>query len=313
MTDEHHAWIDEHLARAGRRRTGAPEVVHDRPWSTVARVPTDDGPVWLKVAGAGTRFEVPLYEVLAAAAPERVLTPLAVDVGHDRLLLPDGGPTLGDRTTPGPEQVQQLTEALVAYAELQRALEPHVDALSAAGVHDMRPAVMPQRLDEALDAVRRSGAPYSADAADAAEALRPQHEAWCAELAASPVPASLDHNDLHPWNVLDGPRFYDWGDAVLAHPFAALLVPLQVVQQGGAALGPVQDAYLEPFTDLAPRRELTRTLEIACKVAQVARVLTWVRAIRVADEQGAELDEQWRTAPTETLAAFAEPGYVGGA
>src|SRR5205085_1459725 len=87
-------------------------------------------------------------------------------------------------------------------------------AHAALGDADMRPAVMPQRFHEALAA---SGSP-----ADVA-ALEPQVEEWCARLADSPLPASLDHNDLHPWNVLDGPRYYDWGDAVIAHPFAAML------------------------------------------------------------------------------------------
>ena len=43
--------------------------------------------------------------------------------------------------------------------------------------------------------------------------------------------ASLDHGDLHGNNVLvasgDGPiRLFDWGDAVVAHPFATLTTTL---------------------------------------------------------------------------------------
>ena len=51
----------------------------------------------MKLAGAGTAFEVPLYRVLARAVPERVLTPIAVDVERAWLLLPDGGSSLGER------------------------------------------------------------------------------------------------------------------------------------------------------------------------------------------------------------------------
>ena len=35
----------------------------------------------------------------------------------------------------------------------------------------------------------------------------PRVDEWCARLAALPVPAGLDHNDLHHENVLAGPRF----------------------------------------------------------------------------------------------------------
>lgn len=59
---------------------------------------------------------------------------------------------------------------------------------------------------------------------------------WCERLAASPLPPSLDQNDLHDRNVLlgmdGGVRYYDWGDSVVAHPFAAMLVPLGLVRRG---------------------------------------------------------------------------------
>ena len=77
---------------------------------------------------------------------------------------------------------------------------------------------------------------------------------------ASPVPASLDHNDLHQQNVLGGGpyRFYDWGDAVVAHAFAALLVPSQVLS--GEPLERARAAYLEAFADLAPPAQLAEEL-----------------------------------------------------
>ena len=86
------AWIDEHV-----ERTGEVELVRARPWATVLRAPTAGGTVWMKAAGSGTAFEVPLYRVLAREVPERVLTPIASDVERAWLLLPDGGPSLGEQ------------------------------------------------------------------------------------------------------------------------------------------------------------------------------------------------------------------------
>jgi hypothetical protein len=282
-------WIDAHVAR-----TGEVEVIRERPWSTVLVAPTADGPVWMKVAGAGTAFEVPLYGLLARVVPDDVLVPIALDVERSWLLLPDGGTPLGEAGA-GPDEV---IAALVEYGRLQRALAPHADELLALGVPDMRPAVMPARFEQALVAAGR-GLPDVA-------ALAPQVGEWCERLAASPLPAGLDHNDLHPWNILAGPRYYDWGDAVLAHPFAAMLVPLGYLQHvhGHAVLAQARDAYLAGFGDPA---ELGDTLELACRVAKIARALTWVRAIEAG---GGDVDPDWANAPAETLEGLLRPGYL---
>ena len=176
------------------------------------------------------------------------------------------------------------------------------------------------RFDEALEA--------TSDSADGAthvrvEARRGTFAAWCEQLAASQLTASLDHNDLHPWNVLgdgaDGARFYDWGDSVVAHPFAAMLVPLGFVQRtldvalDDGRFTDARDAYMAGFADLAPGEDLVATLEVACRVAKVARVLTWARAIEAARQDGEDLDDQWTRAPIETLASLLDDSYLGGA
>ena len=159
---------------------------------------------------------------------------------------------------------------------------------------------MPTRFDEALETV----AGFVADRGDARDhetlrnvaALQELYGSWCERLAAAVGAASVDHNDLHPWNMLvprldrpDEVRFYDWGDAVIAHPFACTLVPLGWTQHRLASslddpdlLG-IRDAYLKVFSDLAPHAELAATLEAACRVGKVARALTWARAVAQSD------------------------------
>ena len=288
------AWIDAHV-----ERTGEVEEVRVRPWATVLRAPTRSGPVWMKLSGAGTAFEVPLYRVLARVVPERVLTPIAVDVERAWLLLPDGGSSLGERDA----GLDALVDALVEYGRLQRELEPAVEEMLALGVPDMRPPVMPARFHEALAA-----AGGNAEVA----AMEPEVIGWCERLAASPLPPSLDHNDLHPWNMLEGARYYDWGDSVIAHPFAAMLVPLGYVQYrfGDEPLERARDAYLGVFADRASHDELVEALELACRVGKIARTLTWDRAIRTAREHGEAIDPDWATAPAETLERLLRPGYL---
>lgn len=318
------AWVDGSLAAAGLARTGEVEQPHLRPWATVLRVPTTGGTVWFKASAPGTAFEVRLYEVLARAVPDRVLAPLATDAARAWALLPDGGATLGDRLAED-ELADALVAALATYGRLQLDLAPHLDDLLAAGVADMRPAVMPERFEEALDATAAA-----ADAATHARvaALRPAVADWCARLADSAVPASLDHNDLHPWNVLgdaadgDGPgsiRFYDWGDAVVAHSFAAMLVPLGFVCRllGVGVDDPrfarARDAYLDVFSAHTGDEDPVATLALACRVAKVARALTWDRALRAARDQGEEVDDTWSRAPLESLGSLLDDSYLGGA
>lgn len=296
------SWLDESLAAAGIARTGAVSQPRLRAWGTVLTAPTTRGPVWLKAPGPETAFEAALYGLLDAVVPGQVLTPLAVDVARGWLLLPDGGPTLADHADP----VEALVEILPRYGRLQRDLASHVDELLAIGVADMRPAAMPARFAEALAVAGRYAAEHATPADHAALAdvagMRATFGEWCARLAESPVPASLDHNDLHPGNIFAaGTRFYDWGDAVVAHPFASMLVGLGFLHRRGMAAGDpvvlrVRDAYLEPFTDLAPHRALVADLELACRVGKAARALVWDRAVRA--EAG-----RFGRAPLETLLA----------
>lgn len=268
-------WVDRCLGPGVR--SGEPVLVRERTWGSVWTVPTRRGPAWVKVSPPATAFEGRLYPVLAAAAPAHVLHLLGADPDRGRLLLPDAGPSFADRYT-GPALHAAMGTALAAYGRLQRRVSAAVtvEDLLGTGLLDMRPERMPGRLDEALEFARAF--PDRDDAAVTALAgLRPQFSDRCAALAAIGRPACVDHNDLHAKNVVgpvDAPRFVDWGDAVLAHPFASLLTPLDTLPP---AAGPVvREAYLRGFGDPATLRG---ELADALAVAVVARVHVWLRAL----------------------------------
>jgi hypothetical protein len=316
------AWLDGVLAAAGVQRTGDVEQPHLRPWSTALCAPTSRGRIWLKAPGPGARFEVGLYALLARVVPQHVLEPLAVDVVRGWVVLPDGGATLGDSCS-GDALASGLTEALPRYAELQRELMPHAAELLACGVADMRPARMPERFAEALavaDAIaRRSGTPEDAALIQRVRAFEPTFASWCRELEAAPASPSLDHNDLHPWNIfVGGPaaraKFYDWGYSVVAHPFASLLVALGILREqlqlaaSDVRLLRVRDAYLEVFADLASPAELLRASELACRVAKIARALVWQRALLLL---GPDEAPRFERAPLRWVAAVLDAEVVG--
>jgi len=316
---ERRRWLDEALAAAGRVRLGDLEEVRVRPWGSVWKATTDAGVVFLKEPAPATAFEIDLYDLLVRIAPERVLHPLVIDAEHHRLLLPDGGAVLGeavDRAT----LLERLPTVAAQYAELQLTLAPQVDALLARGVADMRPGRLLERFDEAIADAHPSTAEET-EKLDRVIALRDVFGTACGRLADAPGGASLDHNDLHGGNVfLDdagGARFFDWGDAVVSHPFASALVLrsvvrwLQDVHEETPAERRIIDAYLEPFGSVASRPELLEVLDVACEVGKVARSRVWARAVAPMPADADDPDD-WRSAPLGWLCELLEGPLAGG-
>ena len=312
------AWVDARLAEFGRARSGEPEQVRLRPWGTVLRIPSAAGPVWFKAPAPATVFEVGLYDLLARQAPDCVLAPLATDLDRGWLLLPDGGLELAD-TASGEGLVDALASVLTRYGRLQRDLAPEVDALLALGLADMRAAAMPARFDEAFAAVDAWVAGYGnavdRDLVRRIAARRETFAIWCDRLEASPGAPGIDYNDLHPKNIFvtatdpsPGIAIADWGDAVIAHPFASLLVALGFVRHHlkvsttDPAVLRVRDAYLDAFVDLAPRADLVATADLACQVAKVTRALVWHRSLQ--GSQPDELDPAFGREPLVWLAGI---------
>lgn len=316
-------WVEGRLTDAGLRPTGADEQTRALPWASLLRFPTDAGPVWFKANAVGVAHEAGLYEVLVRRAPGHVLEPLALDVDRGWLLLPDGGPTLRD--VEGAATDLRLWERmLVEYAEMQRAVEPYADELRAAGVPDARPERMPAMRDALLADPglvllgRKNGLTH--EQYDDLLAGAPAYAALCAELAAFGIPSTLQHDDLHDHNVFmpaepGGPlRVFDWGDAVVGHPFATLLVTLRVVshltglEYGAAELLRLRDAYLEPWTAERDRADLVEAARLAVRIGGVARADCYRRALLEATPAGRDqygdgvaswLLEQSRPTPLE--------------
>jgi hypothetical protein len=98
-----------------------------------------------------------------------------------------------------------------------------------------------------------------------------------------------------------------------------MLLPLGFVQRllgveiDDPRFADARDAYLDVFSPVAPGEDLLATLDVACRVAKIARVLTWDRAVRAAWNEGQEVAENWTRAPMETLATLLDDSYLGGA
>ncbi|MGW1448484.1 aminoglycoside phosphotransferase family protein [Micromonospora sp. NPDC002411] len=293
------SWVDAQLSLAGRRVTGLVEP-RVRPWSLVWRVPTDDGTVWFKANNPGTVHEAVLVETLAELTPERVLTPIAVDREQGWSLLPDGGESLRDVLGRDPD-LSHWERALPGYAALQLASAPRADELVALGVPDHRPEVLAGLFAELLDdhgalLIGAEGG-LSQDMYERLRAELPSYAERCRRLADIGIPATVQHDDLHDGNVFagtDGYRYFDWGDASVAHPFGTLLVTLRSIRYAkkpaadDTQLARLRDAYLEAWTDRYDRRTLVEAADLAIELGPVSRSLSWRRALDTPGESRAE-------------------------
>ncbi len=261
-------WIREHVSPAG-----PVEVMHERPWGSVARVPLVDGTAWFKAPGRGYEFEAPLTAALAARWPDLVAGVLAHDPERAWLLLVDAGTPIGVQGNP-PEAWLQV---LPAYAELQSGETAHVKQHLADRVPDLRLETIPAGYERLL----AQQLPVDDDELERLRAFAPRLAKLVAELGARDIPASVQHDDLHMNNVyeLDGRlRVLDWGDSSIGHPFWSLVVTFRFLEEttrlepGDPWFARLRDAYLEPWG-----AGLVDTFELAQRVGIFAHAIAWIR------------------------------------
>jgi hypothetical protein len=265
------------------------EAVHQRPWSTVWRgVASDGATYWAKQNCVHQSFEAALLVVLDRLSPHRVV-PVA-EAAVVRGLL-----RVGDRWRIGVHEVMAEDDpacmgGLAEAMHLQRELVGHTADLVGAGVTTLPPvesaAYVEARVASlttlAPDDPRRMGD----DVARRLRELVPAVTTWADDVVSLGLPDCLVHNDLHASNVFataDGMRFFDFGDALLAHPLSALFVPLNVLLHrfettpDDARLRRVADAAIEVWGDVVPVGELRTALPSALRLGRLGRAESWLR------------------------------------
>jgi hypothetical protein len=302
FVEEARAWVAAQLAPRGSRITGEWKQPHVRVWSSTLRFETTEGRVWFKVNGNGTAYEAALIALLGELRPGLAPEVLAHDDVRAWSLTRDGGPVL--RSIAEPDALWGYWERLLPrYAEAQLALAEHTLRLLTTGIPDRGPAQLPveyRRLLDELVARPTEDGGLTREEASALEGLLPVYDDWCAELAASPMLDSLQHDDLHSNNVcwpgepgdLSSVRIIDWGDASVGHPFGTMLATLNSIafhagvrddrRMDDPRLLRILDASLEPFAGLGGRAQLLRWVALARSTGCVTRALSWESALQEA-------------------------------
>lgn len=292
------AWINARVDPVG-----IIELASEEPWSTVLRVPLAEGVAWFKACAPAWAFEPRLTAELYARWPDRVAEVLGYDEERPWLLLADAGRSIYELGNP----LEPWLSALPLYAELQRGEAARASEHLEHGVPDMRVTSLPERYDDFL----RHDLPLESDEIARLRTFAPRFAELCAELAASGVAETVQHDDLHMWNVYahsDRLRVLDWGDASISHPFASLVCTfrhIEFVNQLAPAdpwFARLRDAYLEPWGP-----GLTEVCALAIRVGRFAYAFAHTRQRdNQAPDEPPGFDEDYLLVLQEALAATHE-------
>lgn len=271
-------WMTDTLAGLGRSPTGAMQQYRNLGISSVLRVPTADGLVYLKATAKLPLFvnEGRLMEKLAVHFPRWIPAPIARHDGNSWMLLDDFGPNLWQRD----KKDADFAQAAAEYARLQQASAPRVEELLALGCFDRRLPVLAEQIDALL------AHPLTATHADADElsqlvALAPRLSERCAQLAAFGLPDTLVHGDLHLGNVAangDGYLFFDWSDACVAHPFLDMITPYYL-EKDEAKRARGKEAYLALWEGWGSRSALEEAWALAKPLAALHQAVSYLHIL----------------------------------
>lgn len=280
-------WIRTQLDARGYQIAAPLEMIHQRPWSSFARVTTDRGSVYFKAPAPMFAYEAGLTQALARWRPDCTVPLLAADLERGWILSADAGITLR-QDGQSVAQIEHWVKLLPLYVELQIEQATRVPDLLALDVPDRRLEHLPQLYAQLLDATDslRIGLEDGLTPEEYArlQAGQTRFAAQCEALAAYKLPQTIVHEEVHENNVLFGSGRYiftDWSDCSVGHPFFTMLVTLRgaahwlKLDESGPELRRMRDAYLEPWTRFETRERLLEALRLAYRLAMVNRALSW--------------------------------------
>jgi hypothetical protein len=296
-------WVHDRVEEKGHRVIRPLDQRRVCAWSTQIVVPTDVGRLWFKALCPSMAFEPALQDLLATVVPHQVDRPYAIDPRRGWMMTVDRGQTLSDSHEPTLDDWCAVVETT---ADLQRAIAPHRDDVLATGVQDCSPATVPARFDDLVECFSTLSPEHpshlDADLRPALRAIRPKLVDVCAQIAASPLPNTVQHGDLHPGNVfvVNGElRVFDFGDTQWAPAVEVLSVPHGILtEEGRLPWRPVIDAYAERWRDVVDVRALNAMWGAVAFTRPVNRSLTWWNALAGATE---EEWAEWGIAPLHHL------------
>jgi Phosphotransferase enzyme family len=286
-------WIHSETSRKHINITGSIEQPHIYPWSTVLRIPTNEGTLFFKATAPETIYESALTQTLAGWYPDCMPELVATDTTRGWMLMRDGGEPL--RATIRPiKDIAPWTPVISLFSEVQVGLTEHVSELLALGIPDWRlfhlPKLYTQLLTDTDSLLLDKPNGLTSEEFHRIQELAPRFAQICDELAAFGIPETLNHGDFHDGNVLlrNGRiTLFDWGDGCVAHPFVSLRTFFVSIEISlnledfsfTPEMAALLDVYLEPWQRFATKENLLAAYSLSKCVASIVRAFAWHKTI----------------------------------
>jgi hypothetical protein len=281
------AWADAQLIAAGRPRIGS--AVQRKTWnlSSLWRLPTASGDVWLKAVPPFFAHEGGVIDALSSPA----LPPLIAYDALGRTLLEDV--TGEDQFKAPSDRLAPMIDALVT---LQAGAAGRVDEFVTLGAPDWR--ARPFAI-AATDVLARGG-----EGLDVAERRELDHlvarlDDRFRALAECGIPDTVVHGDFHTGNVRwteAGPVIFDWGDCGVGNPLLDLPPFDRNLSMGDRPS--VRARWIEQWTIAAPGSDPARAAALIEPLGPLRLAIIYQRFL-----DGIEETEQiyHRTDPPDQL------------
>lgn len=268
-------WMIETLIGLGRNPIGPVQQFRNLGISSVLRVPTGAGLVYLKATAKLPLFinEGVFMAQLAEKFPGQIPRPLAVQAEQQWMLLDDFGADL---------RSQKPSEADVAgflrqFGALQVQSAGMTDALRRAGCRGRRLPVLAHQIAD-LAAHPLTAQHTTPDMLAQLSAAIPALQERCAVLDRYNLPDCLVHGDLHLGNVArngDGYQIFDWSDSCIAHPFMDMIDPYFFYDNADTQAH-LRDAYLAQWTGWEPMERLLEIWRLAKPLAALHQAVSYL-------------------------------------
>lgn len=305
---EAEAWIHNALGQVGRTPTGP--MVQVRSWqrSCLVQIETDLGQVYFKAVPAMFAHEPAITHALAGRFPRHIPQVLARHPGRPWFLM-EAVPGRSLETSEDPEIWER---AVRTFALIQIDLISRAERLQDLGCPRRPLSTLVDQVQALLDdeSLLLTGRPagLSPEELTTIRGMLPELGRKARRLAEIPVPATLEHGDFWPGQVLivpeiepsangngqsrprsslNAPRavFIDWSDCSIAHPFFSLSFFDDILEMEGfvpdvANLRErLRTAYLGPWTLYAPMPQLVEAFELARPLAAIHNALIYQQQI----------------------------------
>jgi hypothetical protein len=247
------AWADEQLSMLGKPRVGPAEQVRTWNLSSLWRLPTSGGGVWLKVVPSFFAHEGDIVDLVDIGPP------LVAHQGPRMLLEEVPG---ADLHRPNAEQVMAMVRLLVA--EQVRWFD-RTDELLELGVPNWTFGPLSELVS---DVVERTSRELDVAVATRATALVGGLDDRSRSISSCGIADTLVHGDFHDGNIrVDGNRMVllDWGDCGIGHP---LLDEAAAVDHLPATLADeARNAFVAAWHDAVPGSDPRQAAELLRPVA----------------------------------------------